>query len=61
MARVVRRVIGPSKEHVEGGGDKTKIFTFEDISAEQISARCLDWHQHVEEHANFDCSTRLQN
>jgi hypothetical protein len=29
---------GPGKEHVEGGGDKTKIFTFKGASAQEISA-----------------------
>ena len=35
---------GPGKEHVESGGDKTKIFTFQGVSAEASSARCLDCH-----------------
>jgi DmsE family decaheme c-type cytochrome len=52
---------GPGKEHVEGGGDKSKIYTFKDSSAEQISARCLGCHQYGEEHANFDRSAHLQN
>src|SRR6476660_1351612 len=33
---------GPGKEHVESGGDKTKIFTFQGVSAAASSARCLD-------------------
>src|SRR5215468_11562434 len=37
---------GPGKEHVEGGGDKSKIFIFKDASAQQASARCLDCHQY---------------
>jgi hypothetical protein len=32
---------GPGAEHVEGGGDKTKIFVFEDHSRQETSARCL--------------------
>jgi predicted CXXCH cytochrome family protein len=35
---------GPGKEHVEGGGDKSKIFTFKGASAQDSSARCLDCH-----------------
>lgn len=52
---------GPGKAHVEGGGDKTKIFTFKGVSAQEISARCLDCHQYGEEHSNFARSVHLQN
>jgi DmsE family decaheme c-type cytochrome len=52
---------GPGKEHVDGGGDKSKIFTFKDVSAQEASARCLDCHQYGEEHANFARSAHLQN
>src|ERR1700751_1543133 len=36
---------GPGKEHVDSGGDKTKIFTFKDASPQQTSAVCLGCHQ----------------
>jgi len=52
---------GPGKAHVEGGGDKTKIFTFKNAAAGEISARCLDCHQYGEEHSNFGRSAHLQN
>jgi DmsE family decaheme c-type cytochrome len=52
---------GPGKAHVEGGGDKTKIFTFKNASAKEISARCLDCHQNGQEHANFGHSVHLEN
>jgi DmsE family decaheme c-type cytochrome len=52
---------GPGKEHVDGGGDKTKIFTFKNVSARDTSARCLECHQYGEEHANFGRSAHLQN
>lgn len=52
---------GPGKAHVEGGGDKTKIFTFKEVSAKDISNRCLKCHQYGEEHANFSRSAHLQN
>jgi hypothetical protein len=52
---------GPGKAHVDGGGDKTKIFTFKNASAQEISARCLDCHQYGEEHSNFGRSAHLQN
>lgn len=52
---------GPGKAHVEAGGDPTKIFTFKNASAREISARCLDCHQYGEEHSNFGRSAHLQN
>lgn len=52
---------GPGKAHVEGGGDKTKIFNFKNASAADISARCLDCHQYGEEHGNYARSVHLQN
>jgi predicted CXXCH cytochrome family protein len=44
---------GPGKAHVEGGGDKTKIRTFENESAKQISEGCLTCHARKEEHNNY--------
>lgn len=44
---------GPGKEHVEGGGDKGKIRTFENQTAKQISGTCLACHAGKEEHNNF--------
>ena len=32
---------GPGKDHVEGGGDKTKIFTFKDAVPADTTSRCL--------------------
>jgi len=52
---------GPGKEHVEGGGDKTKIFAFKNASAKDISARCLGCHTYGEEHSNYARSAHLQN
>jgi hypothetical protein len=52
---------GPGKEHVDGGGDKSKIFTFKGVSAQEVGARCLDCHQYGEEHANFGRSAHLQS
>jgi len=52
---------GPGKAHVEGGGDKTKIFSFKGVSAADASARCLDCHQYGQEHNNFARSAHLQN
>ena len=44
---------GPGKAHVEGGGDKTKIRTFENETAKQIADTCLSCHAGKEEHNNF--------
>lgn len=43
----------PGKAHVEGGGDKTKIRTFEQETAKQVSDTCLACHAGKEEHNNF--------
>jgi len=52
---------GQGKEHVEGGGDKSKIFVFTGKTAEQVSKRCLGCHEYGEEHANFDRSQHNLN
>jgi len=52
---------GPGKEHVDGGGDVSKIFTFKDASPQETSARCLRCHQYTEEHGNYDRSVHLTN
>lgn len=51
---------GPGKEHVDGGGDKTKIFTFKNASPGEISARCLDCHQSSHDQSNYGRSAHLQ-
>lgn len=52
---------GPGKAHVDGGGDKAKIFTFKNASAKEISDRCLGCHTYGEEHSNYARSAHLQN
>ena len=52
---------GPGKAHVDGGGDKTKIFSFKNASAKEVSDRCLGCHTYGEEHSNFARSAHLQN
>lgn len=44
---------GPGKAHVEGGGDKSKIRTFENESPKQISENCLECHAGKEEHNSY--------
>src|SRR5215467_3328586 len=35
---------GPGAEHVAGGGDKSKIFRFDEASRAETSQRCLSCH-----------------
>src|SRR5580704_12456383 len=52
---------GPGKAHVDGGGDKTKIFTFKNASAQEISARCMSCHAGGPQHMNAINSIHTQN
>ena len=52
---------GPGKAHVDGGGDKSKIFVFPGAKAEEVSKRCLTCHEFGEEHANFARSVHSRN
>ena len=51
---------GPGKEHVEGGGDVSKIIRFPELSSIDASRRCLDCHEFREEHSNFLRSEHLK-
>ncbi|MGB0036860.1 MAG: DmsE family decaheme c-type cytochrome [Candidatus Acidiferrales bacterium] len=52
---------GPGSAHVEGGGDKSKIFTFKGVAAKEISSRCLTCHTSSHEQSGFSRSVHLQN
>jgi DmsE family decaheme c-type cytochrome len=52
---------GPGQAHVAAGGDPTKIFSFKQVSAEQINGRCLECHQYSREHSNFARSAHAAN
>ncbi len=52
---------GPGKAHVEGGGDKSKIRTFEGESPKQISEGCLKCHAGREEHNNYKRGEHWRN
>jgi DmsE family decaheme c-type cytochrome len=52
---------GPGKAHVGGGGDKTKIFTFKNASAQEINARCMSCHAGGPQHMNAINSIHAQN
>jgi len=51
---------GPGSEHVAGGGDKTKIINFADLTPEKVSARCQQCHL-AGDHSNFKRSAHLEN
>ncbi len=52
---------GPGSAHVEGGGDKTKIFTFKGAKNEDITKRCLTCHEAKVEQREFMRSTHNEN
>ncbi len=44
---------GPGKDHVEGGGDVSKIISFKRLDAKAASETCLSCHAGKENHNNF--------
>ena len=52
---------GPGKDHVDSGGDKTKIALLKQLSSKKISETCLSCHQYGEEHSNFARSAHKVN
>lgn len=44
---------GPGREHIEGGGDKTKIKNFAAMNSKAVSESCLACHAGKESHNNF--------
>ena len=52
---------GPGKDHVDGGGDKSKIVSFKTIAKGEATHICLDCHQLGEEHSNFTRSAHSAN
>jgi DmsE family decaheme c-type cytochrome len=52
---------GPGKAHVEGGGDKSKIFAFHDAGGKEMSQRCLACHAANEEQGNFQRSAHWKS
>ncbi len=51
---------GPGKAHAESG-DKTKIFTFKNVPADEISKRCLTCHVSGKEQMNFERAEHFKN
>lgn len=52
---------GPGGPHVEGGGDKSKIFVFKGNNPRTISDRCLTCHGANLEHGNFKRGQHYKN
>jgi DmsE family decaheme c-type cytochrome len=52
---------GPGAAHVEGGGDKTKIFNFKGAKPDQITKRCMTCHESNPEQREFVRSTHNEN
>jgi DmsE family decaheme c-type cytochrome len=47
---------GPGSAHVDGGGDITKIVSFNTLSAKEASTRCLSCHGDKHEQRHFSAS-----
>jgi DmsE family decaheme c-type cytochrome len=52
---------GPGSAHVDGGGDKTKIFSFAGVRPETITQRCMSCHEANPEQREFMRSTHNEN
>jgi DmsE family decaheme c-type cytochrome len=52
---------GPGAEHVNSGGDKTKIFGFKGAASKDINQRCLTCHSSGADHMNFARSAHNEN
>ncbi len=52
---------GPGSAHVEGGGDKSKIFIFKGAKPEEVTKRCLTCHESNTEQRQFMRSTHNEN
>ena len=52
---------GPGGEHVSGGGDKTKIIRFSELTALEASRRCLECHGDSQKQKHFSSSSHLSN
>jgi DmsE family decaheme c-type cytochrome len=52
---------GPGAEHVAGGGDVSKIFTFKNASTKEINSRCMTCHVGGTQHMNAINSLHTQN
>lgn len=52
---------GPGAAHVDGGGDKSRIFTFQGVTQREIAQRCLTCHAGHAEQSGFLRSSHMKN
>jgi DmsE family decaheme c-type cytochrome len=52
---------GPGSEHVEGGGDASKIFRFNTLDREATNRRCLTCHAESSKQAHFSSSAHASS
>ena len=52
---------GPGSAHVEGGGDKSKIFTFKGAKSEEITKTCMTCHESKVAQRDFMRSVHNEN
>lgn len=52
---------GPGAAHIEGGGDKSKIFIFQAANRKDASQRCLTCHAARQEQSGFMRSSHFRN
>ena len=52
---------GPGSEHVEGGGDTSKIISFKTLTRQDASARCLTCHAQNLKQRHFSSSAHASN
>ncbi len=52
---------GPGREHVETGGDRSKVISFTGISPKAVAEACLKCHENQEERNNFRRSEHGMN
>src|SRR5437764_4663098 len=52
---------GPGSEHVEGGGDVSKIVKFAELSRQEVSKRCLSCHGENHSQRHFSGSVHSSN
>jgi DmsE family decaheme c-type cytochrome len=52
---------GPGSEHVEGGGDITKIIRFSTLSTQDATARCLSCHGDKLQQRHFSASSHASS
>jgi DmsE family decaheme c-type cytochrome len=52
---------GPGSAHVDGGGDKSKIFNFKGVRPEAVTERCMACHESDPQQREFMRSTHNEN